>query len=101
MPLSRRGRCNQRQLTVQMRQVVDVALDILRITAELLQAQLEYAERNFLVLAAVVFHQSGRHKYVIPRSDVLACLLEHGTGRFDAFGATGELHVLHVGLCGR
>lgn len=50
-----------------MREVVDVAQDILRYVRELLKAQLEYPEGYILVLGAVVLHQSRRYEHVVTR----------------------------------
>lgn len=83
---------------VQMRQIIDVAGYVVGIVAELLQAQLEYTERDVLVLAAVVLHQGGAHEYVVLGSLVFARPFENGTRRLDSFRASRELHVLDVRL---
>lgn len=83
---------------VQVRQVVDVAHDVLRAAAELLQPQLEDPEGDLLVLAAVVLHEGRGHEHMVSRSHVFARLFEHGAGGFDSLGSSREFHVLNVCL---
>lgn len=85
-------------VTIQMRQIVYVAHDKFWAATESLQSQLEYTKSNVLVLAAVVLHECGRHKHMVPWSYVFACLFEHWPGRFDAFGTASKFHVLHIRL---
>ena len=81
-----------------MGQVVNVAENILRVVAKLLQTELEHFKGHLLVLAAVVLHESGSHKNVMATSLVLTSLLEDLPGGLDALGPSGELHVLDVAL---
>lgn len=52
-----------------MRQVVDVAQHVLGDVRELLEAQLEDAEGDVLVLGAVVLHQRRCHEHVVQGPD--------------------------------
>lgn len=60
-------------LTVQMREIVDVAQDVFGYMGELLQAQLEYPEGDILVFRAVVLHQGSRHEHVVTRPSGVHC----------------------------
>ena len=81
-----------------MRQVVNIAENVLCVVAKLLQTELEHLEGHLLVLAAVVLHECSGDEHVVPAPLVLSRLLEHLAGRLDTLGPAGELHVLDVTL---
>lgn len=63
-----------------MRQVVDVASDVVGIVGEFLQAQLENAERDVLVFAAVVLHEGCADEDVVLGAYVFARTFENCSG---------------------
>lgn len=81
-----------------MRQIVDVARDVLGNVAEFFQTQLEYPESDILIFAAIILHQRCTNENVIMRSAVFSGFFEDRPGRFYTFRPSSEFHVLDVSL---
>lgn len=86
------------EITIQMRQVVNVAHDIIGTATEFLQPQFEYTKRNILIFAAVVFHERSGNKDMVPGTNIFSGFFEHGSSWFYAFGAPRKFHVLNICL---
>lgn len=61
-------RPSTKTLTIQMRQVIDIAEYIFRYVRELFKAQFKYPEGNVLVFGAVVLHEGRGYEDVVARS---------------------------------